>query len=694
MKSILRTAAAIAAVASSAVAHAQYYCPPGSAYYASNYGSSCTLGTCWATSPISGSQSAAPLGWPGWYYACATDGPPPPPPPAGRIYYFKYDNQSNVKSVDGPLTGTADTTTNTYDALNRLSRVTDPNAGQVNYGYDALDQLVSVSDPRSLVTSYSVNGLGNLNQQVSPDTGTTANTYDAAGNLLTSTDAKSQVTIYTYDALNRVASIAYQGGLTHTFQYDQGSYGKGRLTQITEPNSTTQYVYDQKGRLVSETRTINAVVYATGYSYDSAGRLSGMTYPSGRTVAYSLDSLGRIQSIATTQGGTQTVVSAVSYFPFGAVEGFSFGNGQTYARVYDQDERVASYTMGGAPITLGYDAASRITALGANSYGYDLLDRLTQAVLPASTYGYSYDATGNRLTRTAGGSTGTYAYPGTSNRLSSITPSRGPVLSYTHDTNGSVTADGVNTYTYDMRGRLIQSVSAIGTTTYQVNALGQRIRKTSSLGDTVYHYDQQGRLIAETSPAGAVVREYLYLGDLPVAVANAAGQLYYIHADHLGTPRLIANAIQQAVWRWDQQEPFSVSPPDENPSGLGVFDLPLRLPGQYLDKETNLHYNYFRDYDPSTGRYVESDPIGLDGGLNTYSYVGDDSIGFADPDGLGKQRAGTTASSVVTPLSNAYANSLINQIQLVNPQFRYPSILTASGQGGYTTRDVEFLYHA
>src|SRR5882724_10816504 len=88
------------------------------------------------------------------------------------------------------------------------------------------------------------------------------------------------------------------------------------------------------------------------------------------------------------------------------------------------------------------------------------------------------------------------------------------------------------------------------------------------------------------------------------------------------------------VWRWDQQEPFGNSVPDENPSGLGTFDLPLRLPGQYFDKETNLHYNYFRSYDPALGRYVESDPIGLKGGVNTYLYVKANPLNSKDPKGL------------------------------------------------------------
>jgi RHS repeat-associated protein len=119
-----------------------------------------------------------------------------------------------------------------------------------------------------------------------------------------------------------------------------------------------------------------------------------------------------------------------------------------------------------------------------------------------------------------------------------------------------------------------------------------------------------------------------------ITVNAAAAQLYFIHADHLNTPRLVADDQQRTVWRWDQQEPFGNSVPDENPGGLGTFDLPLRLPGQYFDKETNLHYNYFRDYDPSLGRYAESDPIGLNGGLNPYRYVEANPLATVDPTGL------------------------------------------------------------
>ena len=115
--------------------------------------------------------------------------------------------------------------------------------------------------------------------------------------------------------------------------------------------------------------------------------------------------------------------------------------------------------------------------------------------------------------------------------------------------------------------------------------------------------------------------------------AAAAAQLYFIHPDHLNTPRLITNNVGQAVWRWDQTDPFGGNPPNENPSGLGTFTCNLRLPGQYFDKETNTHYNYFRDYDPGIGRYIQPDPLGLDGGVNIYAYGDGSPIAYVDPDG-------------------------------------------------------------
>lgn len=129
---------------------------------------------------------------------------------------------------------------------------------------------------------------------------------------------------------------------------------------------------------------------------------------------------------------------------------------------------------------------------------------------------------------------------------------------------------------------------------------------------------------------------------MSVATAAPAG-LYFIHTDHLNTSRLITNNVGQTAWTWANDDPFGNNAPNDNPSGLGTFTCNLRLPGQYFDKETNLHYNGARDYDPAIGRYIQSDPIGLAAGLNTYGYVGGNPLRYSDPTGLDVWILGKTA---------------------------------------------------
>ncbi|HZS67380.1 MAG TPA: Ig-like domain-containing protein [Burkholderiales bacterium] len=120
-----------------------------------------------------------------------------------------------------------------------------------------------------------------------------------------------------------------------------------------------------------------------------------------------------------------------------------------------------------------------------------------------------------------------------------------------------------------------------------------------------------------------------------IAVNSGVAQVYYIYADHLNTPRLIEDQTRKIVWRWDQMEPFGDSVPDGDPNRDGmIFVFPLRFRGQYFDDGTGVVYNMFRDYHPVLGRYIESDPIGLRGGLNTYNYVEGKPLQFADPFGL------------------------------------------------------------
>jgi RHS repeat-associated protein len=114
-------------------------------------------------------------------------------------------------------------------------------------------------------------------------------------------------------------------------------------------------------------------------------------------------------------------------------------------------------------------------------------------------------------------------------------------------------------------------------------------------------------------------------------------EVYYVESDHLGTPRAVIDPYRNlAIWSWDFiDNPFGEVAANEDPDGdAQLFMFNLRYPGQYFDQETGLHYNYFRDYEPGTGRYLESDPIGLKGDISTYRYVADSPIKYNDPQGL------------------------------------------------------------
>jgi RHS repeat-associated protein len=202
---------------------------------------------------------------------------------------------------------------------------------------------------------------------------------------------------------------------------------------------------------------------------------------------------------------------------------------------------------------------------------------------------------------------------------------------------------------------MVLASNSAGTTAYVYNALGQRIRKSSAASATIFAYDEAGHLIGEYDASGNLIQEIVWLGDTPVATVRLETcglSIFYIHTDHLNTPRKISRrSTAELVWSWES-DPFGTTVPNENPSGLGQFSFNLRLPGQYFDHETGLSYNGARDYDASSGRYVESDPIGLKGGIDTYAYVGGNPLSYSDPTGLappGRAQPGSAVPSLFPP---------------------------------------------
>ncbi|WP_301101441.1 RHS repeat-associated core domain-containing protein [Propionivibrio sp.] len=157
---------------------------------------------------------------------------------------------------------------------------------------------------------------------------------------------------------------------------------------------------------------------------------------------------------------------------------------------------------------------------------------------------------------------------------------------------------------------------------------------------------------------------------------TASGRAY------LNSPRLVTDETNKVVWRNILGEPFGVSPPEEDPDGDGKnFTLNLRFPGQYYDLESNLNYNYRRDYDSDKGRYIQSDPIGLAGGINGYAYVGGNPLSYADPLGLDRWGGPTGGPSFIIA-GGGTANLYSTTGQIIE---NYPY---TSGTGGVTDPSV------
>lgn len=556
---------------------------------------------------------------------------------------FGYDNNGNQTSAAAPESRSS---SNAFDALNRLTQITDPAGGMTSFGYDARDNLTSVTDPRGKVTSYNYNGFGELTQQVSPDTGTTANTF-SGGNLHTSTDARGSTATYTYDALNRPTQIAYSDE-TITYTYDSGANNKGRLMQVTDNSGSTSWTYTAQGRVATKTQAMG-VNKSVSYGYNSAGQLTDLTTPSGQALAYTYAN-GRVSGI--TLNGSVTILSGVTYSPFGATTGWTWGNSTSTSRAYDADGNVTDVSSAGLS-QYGYDNAFR-NVIRTHSdyvdtdwtYQYDSLDRLEQASRYSglSTQTWSYDANGNRVgdAWAWAGVTNfdrTFAISSTSNRmLNNDVPELGWHNDYNYDNAGNTTLFYGNTFAYSGRGRLV-SASGYSQLTYAYNALGQRVRKTSTGTTTTYFvYDESGHLIGEYGGSGGLLQEIVWLDDIPVASirpgASGGVGIFYIHTDSLDTPRRLTRPTDNVVvWRW-LDSPFGPWGDDIDADSNGLYVVfNLRFPGQYFDQETGLMHNYYRDYDPDSGRYLQSDPIGLEGGLNTYAYVGGNPVMRIDPTG-------------------------------------------------------------
>jgi RHS repeat-associated protein len=302
-----------------------------------------------------------------------------------------------------------------------------------------------------------------------------------------------------------------------------------------------------------------------------------------------------------------TLAYAFTYDNVADRRSMTLGNGVTETSDFDAVHRPTSIAWSGlAELTLGYDNVGNVSSLTDN----------TSSAAPTPFWLTKYDYVGNRLDNVVDSTLRHYLY----------------------DDAGNTTDDGMRTFIYDQGQRLVQVKQ--GTTILVENEYdgkGRRVIKRANDGATVtvFHYDLFDRLIAETDGQGNLKVEYIYMEGRPLAQIRHTGSseaVYYYHADHLGTPRMMTNNAGAVVWRVET-DPFG----NEIGTPIKTVENNLRFPGQYFDAETGLHQNYFRTYDPTLGRYREADPIGLEGGENPYIYVFNNPLNLIDPSGLGAE---------------------------------------------------------
>ncbi|MBP6748593.1 MAG: hypothetical protein KA144_03055, partial [Xanthomonadaceae bacterium] len=581
---------------------------------------------------------------------------------------FSYDANGNLDQTTDALTRVAD---NNYDPLDRLSRTLQDMSGiaaETKFSYDVLDNLIQVNDPKGLNTNYTYNGLSELTTLASPDTGTTIYTYDSGGNRKTQKDARNKTTTYAYDALNRLTTATYAvTALNTTYVYDTPqadclageTFGKGRLAKFTDQSGNTTYCYDRFGQLVRKVQRTNSQVFTLRYVYETSGRLQKIVYPNGAEADYLYDAQGRILEVGAkpAAGTRQVLLTGAAYYPFGPAQQWTYGNGRVMQRSLNQNYQpgfVQVNASGGIDVGYEFDEVGNLKKLrGANQadppkrlFGYDALNRLTEnkdGTTNAVLQGYAYDKTGNRTSATIGGTTTAYTYPATNHRLGQI----GALATRVYDANGNTTsAPGTTTknFVYGDHNRMTQAKN--GTTVvmnYVYNGRGEQVRKYLGSANTYSLYDEAGHWLADYTNATTPTQQVIWFGDLPVGVivgTGASQKLHYIEPDALGTPRVVVDptrgATGTAVWTWDLQgEAFGTTAPNQNPDGdANQFVFNMRFPGQRYDSASGLNYNYFRDYEAATGRYVESDPVGLLGGNSLYAYAAARPFDFSDPYGL------------------------------------------------------------
>ncbi len=525
--------------------------------------------------------------------------------------------------------------------------------------YDLLGQQIGFTNAKGYVSSSVYDSLGRRTSRIDPDMGTWTYQYDEKNRLISQTDAKNQTIDLAYDDLDRLLVTYGNGVQLNRFYYDVSTNGIGRLSSNRRGNignyksNTTdkEFTYDIMGRVVGEKLAFNtwqkdgsylnlirSTEYNTQKTYDGAGRVKTLTYPSGEVVTYGYDSSGRLSSMKSSvfEPSNIAIVSAATYNARGNLATRTLGNGVLETFTYDPNRfwlTGVSASLGATPIhsvtlqrnTRG-EVTSRTNTLESNdnwSYIYDDLRRMTSATNTNNAF-WSESFTFDEINRiTSSSRLGAYNYAAPNSGKPAYAPETIAGATMQYDANGNMSSDGVTTLVFDIENRPIN----VGGITSEYDADGKRTRvgAVTTVGD-----------IAEYDGDTGINTNYYLFGESRVA-SSANQQLTFYHGDHLNSASTMTDTFGGVIGR-------QVLSPYGRKLSTGGYTGPIGLAGQRLDI-TGLYHMGAREMNPSLAIFVTPDPSSAPDPekpqtLSRYAYANNSPTNLVDPTGYAAEPSG------------------------------------------------------
>lgn len=558
--------------------------------------------------------------------------------PAGLSQRYVYDNDGDLIEMTDQM---GHTTRSTYSGdLHRLSRIVDAKGNGNGYGYDERGNPIDIFHPDGTKDLW---------------------TYDQKGNILTWTNRRGNTTSYSYDEAGRLTRKVHEDGVEVKYGYDQ----RGNLIEVEDTSGITEFVRDEHDRIVR-------INYPLGqwleFTYDRARRRNSSIDHLGLALKYVYDATGRIEAL--TDGDSIDIVR-YEYDSAGRLSKKTVGNGVQTTYGYDPAGRIStlvSHGPGGDVISSfdhAYDERGRRVGVDAHygswSYEYDEIDQLTRAVLDPVDAGirsldmrYTYDALGNRIETVVNGEAETYEV----NRLNQYT--RIGDKTYRYDADGNLVEEdgpeGSVIYSYDDENRLVGVVKDGDVRTFAYDGLGNRVSMTDN-GQRVHHIIDPiglGDLVGVYDDRGDPITRYVH-GPGLIGLRTDAGELYYHVYDALGNAHgltgsdgSIVNSYAYGPFGDPIHEQFTVANPFRFGGEKGVMTDP-----------TGLVHMRARHYGPRIGRFLSTDPIGIQGGdVNLYRYVRNSPTNLIDPTGLMIDVSGVANPMGFMPWSEVYGATM------------------------------------